>query len=302
MLWVGYGDMWADVFGWANRIQFVAVGAVAVPVTTLVFWFVVTSVFGRVYCSGICPMGTCFDAVGRLGRQQRRLSGGVYRYRYSPPLTRWRYVSLAVVCVLLSVGYVALPLIVEPANMCASFLKNVVHPLWGYGNNSVAWIGVATGTWSVNYVSVVMGGMFAVALSFLTLVAACIPAWLYGRSYCNTVCPIGTLLGFVSRQALWRIDIDTDLCVNCGRCEEVCKASCIDLRDHVVDGSRCVNCFNCLTVCPNDAIHYRRWRKQLSIPMLQRTTRQKPGVATTAGLSAAPLHETKNNQINETIS
>lgn len=302
LLWVGYGEVWAKIFGWSNRMQFVAVGAVAVPVTTLVFWFVVTSVFGRVYCSGICPMGTCFDAVGRLGRQQRRLSGGVYSYRYSKPLTRWRYVSLAMVCVLLSGGVVSLPLLIEPANMYASFMSNVVHPLWGYGNNAAARLGVATGSWTVNYVSVAVGGMFAVALSFLTLFAACIPAWLYGRSYCNTVCPVGTLLGFVSRQSLWRIDIDTDLCVNCGRCSDVCKASCIDLCDHVVDGSRCVNCFNCLTVCPNDAIHYRRWRKQLSIPMLQRIPGQKTGMAAPAGMSAA-LHETnKKISDNETIS
>lgn len=286
LLWVGYGDVWAYMFGWANRLQFISVGAVTVPMVTLALWLVVTSLFGRVYCSGICPLGTWFDAVARLGRTQRKRSGAPCRYRYSPPQTRWRYVALAVVAVCLILGIVTVPLLLEPANMYASFLKNVIHPLWGTIHNAASATGMATGGWQLTYVSVAVGGMFAVALSFLTMVAVSIPAWLYGRSYCNTICPVGTMLGFVSRQALWHIDIDTDLCINCGQCEDVCKASCIDLRDHVVDGSRCVNCFNCITVCPNDAIRYRRGRKQLSIPMLQSARRVKPGVATSAAMSS----------------
>lgn len=302
LLWVGYGDVWAELFGWSNSMQFVSVGAVTVPVVTLAMWFVVTSMFGRVYCSGICPMGTWFDLIARFGRRQRRRSGAACRYSYSPPLTRWRYTSLAVVGLCLMGGLVALPLLIDPANMYASFLKNVVHPLWGTAHNAISGVGVATGAWDVTFVSVTVAGMFAVALSFLTIVAVSIPAWLYGRSYCNSVCPIGTMLGFVSRQALWRIDIDTDLCINCGRCEDVCKASCIDLRDHVVDGSRCVNCFNCLTVCPNDAIHYRRWRKRLSIPMLQSTQGRNGGVATSAAMTATSQSANKITNDNETIS
>lgn len=301
LLWVGYGDVWAMLFGWANRMQFVCVGAVTVPVVTLALWLVLTSMFGRVYCSGVCPMGTWFDAIARMGRMQRRRAGMSCRYSYSPALVRWRYISLSAVCLCLLVGLVALPLLLEPANMYAAFLKNVVHPLWGTANNAIAGAGEAVGGWHVTYVSVTVAGMFAVALSFLTIVAVSIPAWLYGRSYCNSLCPVGTMLGFVSRQALWRIDIDTDLCVNCGRCEDVCKASCIDLRDHVVDGSRCVNCFNCLTVCPNDAIRYRRWRKQLSIPMLQSARPAKNGVATSATMSATTQNVNKF-QKNETIS
>ncbi|MDE6321204.1 MAG: 4Fe-4S binding protein, partial [Muribaculaceae bacterium] len=107
----------------------------------------------------------------------------------------------------------------------------------------------------------------AISLVLLAIVASA--ALWRGRIICNTICPVGTALGTVSRYAIMHIDIDTDLCINCRRCADVCKAQCIDLDDHVVDSSRCVNCFNCLPVCPNDAIHYTTQRKQLSIPMMQ---------------------------------
>ncbi|MCM1140375.1 MAG: 4Fe-4S binding protein, partial [Muribaculum sp.] len=229
-------------------------------------------------------------------------AGQPNHYNYSPPLTRWRYISLACVCLCVLLGMATLPLLIEPANMYASFLRNVIRPVWGATNNAVAQAGVATGGWQTTFVSVSVAGMFSVALSFLTMVAVSIPAWLYGRSYCNSICPIGTMLGFVSRQAIWRIDIDTDLCINCGRCSDVCKASCVDLGDHVIDGSRCVNCFDCLTVCPNDAIHYRRSRKQLSLPMLQPTRQRKPGVATSMSMAVPISSTTKQNNDNETIS
>ena len=104
-----------------------------------------------------------------------------------------------------------------------------------------------------------------------------------GRTFCNTVCPVGTTLSFISRYSIFRIDINTDKCVQCRRCEHVCKASCIDMTSHVVDTSRCVVCFDCLSDCPNDAIHYTYNRHQLSIPLMQRVKDTVAGQA--AGMS-----------------
>ena len=89
----------------------------------------------------------------------------------------------------------------------------------------------------------------------LVLIFAC--AWLWGRAYCNTVCPVGTTLGLVSRFALFRPVIDTDKCTSCGRCERGCRSSCIDAKAHKIDASRCVNCFDCLDNCQEGALTYR---------------------------------------------
>jgi len=62
----------------------------------------------------------------------------------------------------------------------------------------------------------------------------------HGRLYCNTVCPVGTLLGLVSKVSLFRIEIDKKSCRGCKLCQNVCKACCIDLKKNKVDASRCV--------------------------------------------------------------
>ena len=77
-----------------------------------------------------------------------------------------------------------------------------------------------------------------------------------GRLYCNMICPVGTLLGLLSKISLFRIKIDKNLCSKCGLCSVGCKSSCIDFLNSHVDISRCVNCFNCIKICPDKAISY----------------------------------------------
>lgn len=281
LIWVEFSDLFLCAFGWIERWLIVPVGA-GISLIIIAFWIAMTTLFGRVYCSSICPLGTLQDAVARLGRSSRRGAGR--HYRYSPAMNKLRYASLAVVAGCWIVSLSLIPAMVEPDHMYSSFIINVLKPIWSHLNNVIARVGVATGWWNVTYVAGITVSIFAVCLSIVSILTVGMLSWFYGRPFCNTVCPVGTALGVVSKQALWHIDIDTDLCINCGKCEEVCKASCIDLKDHVVDGSRCINCFNCLTVCPNDAIFYRPTKKQLSLPMMQRIDAPKVG-ATSASVS-----------------
>lgn len=280
LLWIEFSDLFLCTFGWIERWLIVPVGF-GISLIVIAFWIAMTTLFGRVYCSGICPLGTLQDVFARAGRSSRRGTGR--HYRYSPPMNKLRYASLAVVVACWVVSLSIVPVIIEPDHMYSEFIINVLKPIWGHLNNVIARIGVATGWWSVTYVAGITVSIFAVSLSIVSILTVGTLAWFHGRTFCNTVCPVGTALGVASRQSLWHIDIDTDLCINCGKCGEVCKASCIDLKDHVVDGSRCVNCFNCLTVCPNDAIFYRPARKQLSLPMMQRIDAPKVG-ATSASV------------------
>ena len=82
-------------------------------------------------------------------------------------------------------------------------------------------------------------------------------AWKNGRTYCNTICPVGTTLSFFSRFAMFRPVIDTEKCKNCKQCEHACKAACIDIANHKIDYSRCVDCFNCIDTCKFGALHYQ---------------------------------------------
>jgi ferredoxin-type protein NapF len=106
-----------------------------------------------------------------------------------------------------------------------------------------------------------------ISLAMLMLVV-----WLsarHGRLYCNLVCPVGALLGLVSKISLVRIGIDQKVCNGCKRCQNVCKAGCIDLKKNFVDPSRCVACYNCLAACPDQAVKFMRgglWHARQSRP------------------------------------
>lgn len=78
----------------------------------------------------------------------------------------------------------------------------------------------------------------------------------YGRLFCNTVCPVGTFLGLLSKLSLLKIKIDEENCISCNLCERVCKSGCIDKKEKEIDFSRCVSCYNCFSVCPTGGIKF----------------------------------------------
>ena len=94
-------------------------------------------------------------------------------------------------------------------------------------------------------------------LIFLTFIAS-----RFGRLYCNAICPVGTILGFLSRKAIFRVHIDTDNCVQCRQCTKKCKSGCIDIEHGLVENDRCVCCFNCLDICKKGSVHFSPLRKK----------------------------------------
>ena len=101
-------------------------------------------------------------------------------------------------------------------------------------------------------------------IALVTFISLIILAWKNGRTYCNTICPVGTVLGLLSRFSLFRPVIDTKKCNGCQSCARNCKASCIDAKNHIIDYSRCVACMDCIEKCRQGAIRYIPRRKTIS--------------------------------------
>lgn len=79
-----------------------------------------------------------------------------------------------------------------------------------------------------------------------------------GRVWCNWICPIGTLLGALSRFAPLRLRISAAKCVGCRKCERGCRAAAISIagrgKGGVIDSTKCVQCRDCTVACPVGAI------------------------------------------------
>lgn len=286
-----YGMRFSGVGEWLENLQFMP-AAIAFSLVVFVGWLIVTLIFGRVYCSSVCPLGTLQDICARAVRMRK--GDPAADYHYTRPLNHLRYTFLVIAVASLMIGIMSLPSLIDPYQAYQRIAVDMLRPAVGESVDAVSLLGSATGLWHFPPLKIGIASLAGLFLAVLTAAVVAVVSARSGRMLCNTVCPVGTTLGLVSRFAIFQIDIDTDKCIQCRRCEHVCKASCIDLTDHVADGSRCVNCFNCINVCPNDAIHYTPRRKQLSIPMMQRV----------GGISGQPTAsvENTNTSLNNSIS
>ena len=120
-------------------------------------------------------------------------------------------------------------------------------------------------------VDVWMKSLSTLLVAVVTFAVLFVLAWRSGRTYCNTICPVGTVLGFLARYSLFKPRFDTSKCNGCKLCARNCKASCIDPAAHKIDYSRCVACMDCLENCRQGAITYTlRRRKPDPAPAPQR--------------------------------
>lgn len=237
-------------FGWLAKVQFLP-AILALNVGVIVFLVALTLLFGRVYCSVICPLGVMQDIISWFaGRRKKN------RFSYSPAKNWLRYAVLAIFIVTLAAGFGAVALLVAPYSAFGRIAQNLFAPLWKWGNNLLAYIAERVDSYAFYSTDVVVGSWATFAVAVVTLIVLAILAWRNGRTYCNTICPVGTVLGVLSRFSLLKPVIDTDKCINCGLCARKCKASCIDAKNHSIDYSRCVVCMDCLESCNKGAIKY----------------------------------------------
>ena len=214
---------------------------------------------GRVYCSTICPLGTLQDLAHHVSGKRKRQP-----LRFRPPHTILRYTLLVLTILLTIAGSGLLLNFLDPFSTFGRIVTNIVRPLGIVINNSGAAVLENFDIYALvrEHWAAMAPLSTAVALGVLLLLI-----WLateHGRLYCNTICPVGTFLGFVSRFSWLKLRVDDETCTNCRRCDAVCKAGCIDLVAKKVDMSRCVQCYNCLTVCKTDSIGF--CRRTLSEP------------------------------------
>lgn len=224
-----------------------------------------TLLFGRVYCSVICPLGVLQDAVVRVAA---RIRGGPARLPHARPWNRLRYGFLVLALVGVAAGWSGLTLaLLDPYSSYGRIAAGLFRPLLVLANNTAVGAAELAGHPILYRVNIpwLRLGVIVLPLGMLILVGA-LAVW-RGRLFCNTACPVGTLLGFLARRAAWRLTIDRSACVKCGDCLQVCKAQCIDLRAGTIDASRCVACFNCIGACAEHGIAYQSvWTPPLRNP------------------------------------
>ena len=239
--------------GWMAKVQFLP-AVLALNFGVVAILLVLTLLFGRVYCSVICPLGVMQDIISWIHGKTKKKNR--FRFSYSPAINWLRYGVLALFIVALVAGLHSLVALVAPYSAYGRIASNLLAPVYQLGNNFFAWIAERAGSYAFYSTEVWIrsGATFAVAAATFAVVA--VLAWKHGRTWCNTICPVGSVLGLFSRFSVFAPVIDTEKCRNCGLCGKQCKSSCINMKEHEIDYSRCVACMDCIETCKEGAIHY----------------------------------------------
>ena len=238
--------------GWLAKIQLVP-AVLAHSIAVIVVLVGLTFLFGRVYCSVLCPLGVAQDCIsnvsGRLGKKKSRFS-------FSKAKTWLRYGALGLFIVALVAHINIIVSLLDPYSAFGRMATSLLAPIYRLGNNVLAWLAEAVNSYAFYATDVWKGTWITLTIAVATLIVIALLAWRNGRTYCNTICPVGTFLGLISQFSFYKASINTEKCTNCGLCEKGCKASCIDSKTMTIDHSRCVTCFNCIDNCKFGGVKY----------------------------------------------
>ena len=240
-------------FGWLAKIQFLP-AVLALNFVVIAILLVLTLLFGRIYCSVICPLGIFQDCVSNLSSRRK---GKKARFSYSKEIKWLRYGVLVLFVIALVAGLNALVALLAPYSAYGRMVQSLLAPVWQWGNNLLAWIAERQDSYAFVTKDVWLKSLPTLIVAAVTFVVVVVLAWRNGRTYCNTICPVGTTLSFFSRFAMFRPVIDKSKCKSCHACERKCKAACIDVDNHKIDYSRLVDCFDCIDSCRLGALKYR---------------------------------------------
>lgn len=248
LLGIGFRvHLWA---GWVAKLQFLP-AVLALNFSVIALLIVCALLFGRLYCSVICPLGILQDVFSWLGGKFKK-----NRFSYAKEIKWLRYGFFGVFVIAMIIGFAPLTTLFAPYSAYGRIVNSLFKPLYDLLNNWLAGLDAANDRYNFTEVQIWTRSVttFVVAIATLIILGA-LAIW-KGRLYCNTICPVGTFLSFFSRFSLLRVRFDKDKCKNCGMCEKNCKAQAIDFKEGKVDYSRCVVCGDCLAKCKFDALHY----------------------------------------------
>ena len=265
---------------WMAKIQFLP-AVMALNVVVVVALIALTLVFGRIYCSVICPLGVFQDLLARLRRKKNK-------YSYSKEVKWLRYPVLAVFVLAGVAGIGSLFQLLAPYSAYGRIATMIFQPIWKLGNNLLAMMAERMDSYAFYTIDTWMRSLPVLIIAAVTLVILAVLAWRGGRTYCNTICPVGTILSFFARFSWLKIRFDEEKCKNCSLCSKNCKAACIDFKTHTVDYSRCVACGNCIDSCKFDALKYSssmQTKKNVSVDASKRSFLLASALVSTAAMA-----------------
>ena len=190
----------------------------------------ITLVFGRVWCGWFCPLGAGLELYGKKGR----------RFKWQN-LRKFKYVILGLVIVMAAFGSLAF-MYFEPITIFVRGLTTIFKPLIAFvqleDKKEFVWPAITWWFIAIPFVMVLL----------LNLVEK--------RFWCRYLCPLGALVGFLSKFSWIKRRIDKFSCQHAGKCVSNCSMGAISPdKEFESDPAECIMCMDCAKPCPNTGNH-----------------------------------------------
>ena len=258
-----------------------------------------TMFLGRFFCGWICPMGTLQHWMGSWPSESKRGKQRIDSNRYK----RWqtaKYVVLLAGLVAAVFGSAVIGWL-DPFSLLVRSFGLSLLPAFNAGVRAVlapmeqSHIGmirtVGEGLHKALQASLLdfrqthFAQGFVLGILFVLILAASLRVT---RLWCRSICPLGALLGVVSRWSVFGLYKDPESCDHCNRCLLHCQGGDDPIGGVPWRKAECLMCMNCVGSCPHDGLAFRFFRKEKEVisPDLGRR-RTVTGLA--AGLVVVPL-------------
>jgi len=257
-----------------------------------------TMFVGRFFCGWICPLGSIHHFFGSLKSEKKRGKQLLESNRYKRWQTTKYYILVVVlIAALLGTGVVgwldpfsflvrSLGLSVLPATNYAlqAGLGALEHSQFGFVQTIGSALHYVLGSVLLSFKQPYFRQGIWLGLIFLFILALnfCVT-----RFWCRALCPLGALLGIVSRWSVLGLVKNPEHCNDCNRCLLRCQGG-----DDPVGGvpwrqPECHLCLNCVDECPEHGLQFKLFPAQKAAGMNLQRRKLLTGLA--AGAALVPL-------------
>ena len=250
-LFIDFAGILPKEFSFFAKIQFVP-ALLSLNFIVVASILIITFLFGRIYCSIICPMGIIQDLIAWFSKKIWKKR----KYKYYKTKHILRFTILGIVVLTWLLGYTFVLGLLDPYSSFGRISTDIFQPIYIIGNNLLESLFKNFNIYVFYKEPLFISSMFSFLTALTTFLIIIILSAFWGRTYCNTICPVGTILGYFSKLSLFKIKINDEKCNKCGLCATKCKSFCINSKEGKIDYSRCVDCFNCINTCKKDALRF----------------------------------------------